>query len=253
MSPSSPPPPHSTPPIYTQTRMHACANTQHVFQHSTCVAVCCSAVQCVAACCSVFNLVRGLSNKEMKFQNKGAVPVQASTICALLRPTTNTMKHTATHTMRCNTLQYTVFIRPATHCTALQHSAPRCNTLQHTAPHGSTLQHSATRQNRSETLRCRRFVQSSVGRENARRDAAPAPVLLQLVAACCSVLQRVAVCSKVSWLWKRSPRCRFRSCVVAVCCSVLQCIAVYCSVLQCVAVWCSVVQRGAVCSEVRKS
>ena len=54
-------------------------------------------------------------------------------------------------------------------------------------------------------------------------------------------------------------------CLVAVCCSMLQCVAAredllhegsvqcvaaftqYCSVLQCVAVWCSVVQHVAVC------
>ena len=33
----------------------------------------------------------------------------------------------------------------------------------------------------------------------------------------------------------------------AVCCSVLQCVAVYCSVLQCIAVCCSVLQCVAVC------
>ena len=40
------------------------------------------------------------------------------------------------------------------------------------------------------------------------------------------------------------------SCVVAVCCSVLQCVAVCCSVLQCVAVCCSVLQCVAVCCSV---
>jgi len=34
------------------------------------------------------------------------------------------------------------------------------------------------------------------------------------------------------------------------CCSVLQCVAVYCSVLQCVAVCCSVLQRVAACCNV---
>ena len=38
-----------------------------------------------------------------------------------------------------------------------------------------------------------------------------------------------------------------RSCIVAVCCSVLQCVAVCYSVLQCVAVCCSVLQCVAVC------
>ena len=47
------------------------------------------------------------------------------------------------------------------------------------------------------------------------------------IAVCCSVLQCVASCRSVL------------QCVV-VCCSVLQCVAVCCSVLQCVAVCCSV-------------
>jgi len=54
--------------------------------------------------------------------------------------------------------------------------------------------------------------------------------VLQCVAVCCSVLQCVAV------------ECMYLLSVlqcVAVCCSVLQCVAVCCSVLQCVAVCCS--------------
>ena len=50
-------------------------------------------------------------------------------------------------------------------------------------------------------------------------------------AVCCSVLQCVAVC--------RSHAIHTYSECVAVCCSVLQCVAVCCSVLQCVAVCCS--------------
>jgi len=76
------------------------------------------------------------------------------------------------------------------------------------------------------------------------------------VLACCSVLQRVAVCCSgkcsrrwrsYSWLLKGGgvssmailARCSVLQCV-AVCCSVLQCVAVCCSVLQCVAVCCSI-------------
>jgi len=61
----------------------------------------------------------------------------------------------------------------------------------------------------------------------------------QLVAVCCSVLQCVAVF--------RVAVCRSVSQCVAVCCSVLQCVAVCCSVLQCVTVCCSVLQCVAVC------
>ena len=54
------------------------------------------------------------------------------------------------------------------------------------------------------------------------------------VAVCCSVLQCVAVCVAC----------------VAVCCSVLQCVAVCCCVLQCGAAYCSVLQCCAVCYDV---
>jgi len=59
--------------------------------------------------------------------------------------------------------------------------------------------------------------------------------VLQYVAACCSVMQRTTPL-----------HCNFAG-EGAVCCSVLQCIAVYCSVLQCVAVCCSVSLCVAVC------
>ena len=58
------------------------------------------------------------------------------------------------------------------------------------------------------------------------------------VAVCCNVLQCVAMCCSV---------------FVVVCCSVLQCVAVCCSVLQCVAVCCSAVvsnDAGSVCCSV---
>jgi len=63
-------------------------------------------------------------------------------------------------------------------------------------------------------------------------------------AMCCSVLQCVAVyCSAL--------QCVAVCCSVmwwnAVCCSALQCVAVRCSALQCVTVCCSVLQRVAVC------
>ena len=76
---------------------------------------------------------------------------------------------------------------------------------------------------------------------------------------CCSVLQHDAVCCSLmlcvvvahevvagvlnllqcvrACILRFAPLCNLR---VAVCCSVLQCVAVYCSVLQCVALRCSV-------------
>ena len=99
--------------------------------------------------------------------------------------------------------------------------------------------------------------------------------VLQCVAACCSVLQSVALemhiaqerimqmllrvlqcvacaavsCSKLqhaTQLHLHIVCCSVLQCV-AVCCSVLQCVAVCCSELQCVTVRCSALQCVAVC------
>ena len=83
-------------------------------------------------------------------------------------------------------------------------------------------------------------------------DEAPRPLhynpgVLQCVAVCCSVLQRVAACSSVCFsvlqrLDSRWRETRHRVCCITtqVCCSVLQRVAEYCGVLQlvllCVAV-----------------
>jgi len=75
--------------------------------------------------------------------------------------------------------------------------------------------------------------------------------VLQRVAACCSVVQFVAVQMDYtsSCGLGEGNRGGAQMCG-AVCCSVVQCGAVCCGVLQCVAVCCSVVQYGAVwCSE----
>ena len=58
-------------------------------------------------------------------------------------------------------------------------------------------------------------------------------------------LQSRVCCGVISW---RRIAVNFERCIV--CCSVLQCVAVYCSVLQCVAVCCSVLQCAAVCCSV---
>ena len=99
----------------------------------------------------------------------------------------NTLQHTATH---CNTLQHA-----ATHNNTLQYSAARCpsnesrlNTLQHAATRCNTLQHNATRCNTLQHA-ATRFSSEETGRHVTK---------CLCVAACCSVLQRVAVCCHVT-------------------------------------------------------
>jgi len=79
----------------------------------------------------------------------------------------------------------------------------------------------------------RRHDQSLGLRRNMRPAALELRSALYCVAVCCSVLQCVAV-----WLQCAAVCCS----VFAVCCSVLQCAAVCCSVLQCAAMCCNVLQ-----------
>jgi len=76
-------------------------------------------------------------------------------------------------------------------------------------------------------------------------------VVLQRVAACCSVLQGVVVCWvccsvlqcwRRRWLMSHLEYSRGAVCCVAACCSVLLCVAECYGVLRCVAVCCSVLQ-----------
>jgi len=70
---------------------------------------------------------------------------------------------------------------------------------------------------------------------------------LQCVAVCCSVLQYVAVCCVAVCDKRTKFHLRFITERSLIRYSVLQCVAVCCSVLQCVAVCCSVLQCVAVC------
>ena len=97
--------------------------------------------------------------------------------------------------------------------------------------------------------------------------------VLQCVAVCYSVLQRVAMCCRhhapvkeerkagakkkmpsesIMPHIKASARELLSTCVAA-CCSVLQCVAVCCSVLQCVAVCCSVLESESIMPQINAS
>ena len=204
----------------------------------------------------------------------------------------NTLQHTATH---CNTLQHA-----ATHRNTLQHTATHRNTLQHTATHRNTPQHTATFCNPLQHTAtghhlfwdvesCKEMLvaaeirdvewatwtcvmgwpaqgiapkfQGPLGINSTARSSfgdtlASADdwgMVSVCVAVCCSVLQRVAVCSTARSSFGDTlasaddwGMVRGLQCG-AVCCSVLKCGAVCCSVLQCVAVcWC-VMRCVAVC------
>jgi len=109
------------------------------------------------------------------------------------------LRDTATHR---NTLQHT-----ATHCDTLQHTATHCNTLQHTATHCNTLHQGE------------RDVAHTRLSDTHERFSAKCNEVQSLQLRCVELEDEVRV---------------------AACCSVLQCVAVGCSVLQWVAVCCSV-------------
>ena len=110
----------------------------------------------------------------------------------------------------------------ASHFNPVKNIAIHCNILQYAATHCNTLHHAATH------YRIRSCSKLSISelRSSCRYFC---------VAACCSVLQRVAVrCSALQCV---AVRCRVvQSC--AVWCSVVQCLAVSCIAVQCIALQC---------------
>jgi len=140
-----------------------------------------------------------------------------ATLCNTRQHTTthyNTLQHTATH---CNTLQHT-----ATHCNCdsvqhfaahfATHFATHCNTLLHTATHFNTQQHTSKRQEQLAIHTCD-MTRSSMYHDSlisvtclnhvfdmgiqiwtSHHERSYWAHQFQRVAACCRVLQCVAVC-----------------------------------------------------------
>jgi len=126
----------------------------------------------------------------------------------------------------------------ATHCITLQHTATHCNTLQHTA----TYSHKSLRfafayhgwhcntHTHTNTATCTPSMQHIAATCPHLQPTESAQTMThddsmsQCVAVCCSVLQCVAVCEHTMTHDDSMSQC------VAVCCSVLQCVAVCCCV-----------------------
>jgi len=190
----------------------------------------------------------------------------------------NTLRHTTT---RCNKLQHTVKKLCDTNCTSEleqlpmiwwvpQYNATCCNTLQHTATNCNTLQHMPAHQN-LEILRwyggcCNNTLQHTTTHYNTylqthiwkvaedMKCAATHYNTLQRTAPYCNSLQHIPAHLLLNSLQKYGVCYVVADCTARIpflCCSVLQCGAVYCRVIQCVvlqwvAVCCSVVQHCAV-------
>ena len=131
-------------------------------------------------------------------------PQHTSTRCTTLqrRETQNSMSQSCHRRQRsgfslrceknatlCNTLHHTApHCRTLQHCYTLQHTATHCNTLQHTATHCNTQKRNATRDCMDQIRRrMERIIFSIPCGENVLF------ISLLCVAVCCSVLQCVAV------------------------------------------------------------
>jgi len=101
---------------------------------------------------------------------------------------------------------------PATHC-----NTTHCNTLQRTATHCNTLQHTATPQE-EEGKKSASALSAAWSASKTSAWALPRRLQFPMTAqVCCSVLPCVAVCCGML---------QYVAVCVAVCCSVLQCVAV---------------------------
>jgi len=196
-----------------------------------CVAVCCSVLQCAVVCCSVLQCVAVWFGVLQHVAVFCSMLQCVAVCCSEWRQIKCLWLGSATY---CNTLQHT-----ATHCNTLQHTASRCNIVQRTATHRNTLQHPTTYCN-CTTLWIIVAVKLSLQcvavccreSDHCYRVMHREGFLLQCVKVCCR--ERDYCCTVFSVL-----RCvAEREIIVAVCCSVFQCVSVCCSVLQCVAVCC---------------
>jgi len=151
----------------------------------------------------------------------------------------NTLQRTATH---CNTLQHT-----ASHCITLHHNASHCNTLQHTALH--TASHCNTLQHTHRLLRSQ-YPPSWSPCHCLFIYTATHCNTLQRTATHCNIMQRNATHTQAAALTipafliampldQIAPVHAFLHIRVwrAVTIQVKECVAVCCSVLPCVAVW----------------
>ena len=210
----------------------------------SCVAVCCSVLQCVAVCCVAWQCVEVWCS--VLHIDLLVLAVNSFIHC-------HTLHHTATHcntysTAHCNTGALVLdpqllHTRQHIHCNALQHI--HCNTLQHIATHCNTLQHTATQVHWFSILNS--FIHCNTLQHTATRCNTGALVLDP------QLLHDRAVpvgSHRHDYDPHSSPRfpgVGVAECV-AVCCSVLQCVAASCRV--CCSVCCSVLQRAAECCRV---
>jgi len=221
-----------------------------------CVAVCCSVLQSVAVCCSVLQCGAvwcWVLQRDARLAHQAhpthihAKSKQASHTC-----TSDTQDMLMSHTCKphahafLSRMHASHTCMPHTReCLTQIHASHTCKPLAHASLLHTTHAH-VTHMNASLICMPRTHAcLSHVNASHARMLHTHACLSLSRgqVAVCCSVLQCVAVCCSV---------CSVMRCV-AVCCSALQCVAVCavcCSVLQNVAECCRVLQSVAVCCSV---
>jgi len=166
---------------------------------------------CVPWLCGVEWLSRGLRGRTFGVRDIGDVLQCVAVCCSVFQWLSRGPRGRMAHM----TIWHDTYV---THCDTLRHTATHCNTLQHIATHCNTLQHAymyiyewvmshvtSIIPTRSSVFAMTQWsvvaVAWSVWRVTWEiRDIG---IVLQCVAICGSVLQRVAVCCIVAWLTHR--------------------------------------------------
>jgi len=230
-----------------------------------CVAVCCSmqdTAHCNTNTATHSNTLQHIERKHVQECVAVCCSMQHTAHCNTLHVATHTLQHTATH---CNTLRESTrkSVPPrarsrgdgcgkcvrggggleaaATHCNTLQHTAQHCNILHHTATPCNTLQHTTTRISLVFVL-CSVCVggRTLMPEQHTATQTATKCDILQYTATHCNTLQHLDAVTKFGSLnvLKVIVICKTRTrntSTASRCYRVFQCGAVCCSVLQCVA------------------
>ena len=119
-------------------------------------------------------------------------------------------------------------------CNTLQHSATHYDTLQHTQSHGAPdnteEKQTVTRCNTLLRTATRCYTLLHVAPDNTSETQTATHWRTLEIAMCCSVLQCVAVCYSVLLVSSVGNRDTSKQCI-AVCCSKMRCVAVCCGVI----------------------
>jgi len=203
-----------------------------------CVAVCYSVLQCFAICCSELQRLQCVADKPAT--TSPAMLQRVVVCCSVLQCVAVCYSVLQCVAVHYNVLQYMDILRYiAVSCSVLQRVAVCCSMLQHVAVCFSMLQFVAERPAEdSPTTTHTRTQRINTSAFNFGYTSVYRYFLVYVLVSLCGGLYAAVCCSAILKI--------HHSIFVGgkyVCYSVLQCVAVCCSVLQCVAVCCSAILK----------